>query len=89
MPTDDSNDMVAVLSSLLRKPLRRWWYLIDFAIAMSGLAAAVVTGIWWLLFISALALMEMACIYIGGILIDALQDRDAQIDRLLDEQEGL
>ena len=84
MQTGDSDYMVTALSKLLGKRLRGWWYLMDLVIALIGLAAAVVTEIWWLLFIPGLALMEICCIYIGGVLSDALQERDAEIDRLRD-----
>lgn len=82
MQTDDTKTTEAAFAKWFHKPLRRWWYTIDFSVAAIVLVAAFVTQIWWLLFISALALMESVCIYIVGIFTDVVHEKDAEIDRL-------
>ena len=61
-----------------RKPLRNWWYLIDFSIAVIGVGAAFMTQIWWLLFIPAFALMESVCVLVAGIFCDVIEEKDTE-----------
>ena len=82
MQTDDSGQLAATLMSWFRKPLRRWWYFLDFSIVVVGIVVTFMTGIWWLLFIPGYALIESLCVYIAGVLTDAIQEKDAEIDRL-------
>jgi hypothetical protein len=56
--------------------------LVNVSAALAATVAAVVTGLWWLLFIPLLAFVECSALYFGASFAEALRSRDAEIERL-------
>ena len=82
MEHSNSHYIANMLAQVCRKPYLNCWLTLDFGIALIFLIAAFLTQIWWLLFISALALAEAAGCYVCALFGEVLREKDAEIDRL-------
>jgi len=78
----DSHYIVTELSKWCGKPRLNWCLSANLGVALIGLIAAVVTQIWWLLFIPVVALAEAGGIYVCALFAAVLRDKDAEIERL-------
>lgn len=79
---DDSNEIAAALANWLRKPFLSWCFAVNVSVGIAALIAAIVTQIWWLMFIPLLAIVECSAVYFGSIFADVLREKDSEIERL-------
>lgn len=82
MPTNDSEQIAAYLAKWLHKPFVNWCVLANIGIAITAVAAAIATHIWWLLFIPVMAFIECSALYFGLAFAEALRARETEIERL-------
>jgi hypothetical protein len=82
MFSDDSDQIASALARWLQKPFVSWYCLAVMSIALLAVIGAIVTHVWWLLFISLLAFVECAAMYFGSILAEVLREKEIEIERL-------
>ena len=67
---------------MVTKPFVFRCFAANIIVALLAVTCAIVTQIWWLMFIPLLAFVECSALYFGSVFAEVLRDKDRELERL-------